>query len=382
MLKSGKFGAVAPPWETKGGRPMKSRKRAFTLRSILNVLAVALMLVPGAWSAPKYRVLYAFVNKSQGWAPYAGVVFDSQGNLFGTSAAGGAYGWGTVYELTPNSHGKWSEAVLYSFCPGGWPCNDGANPNGGVIVDQASNLYGTTVEGGTGAYGSGTIFELSPGSGGWTHTVLYNFCSLSGCEDGASPMSGLVTDGAGNLYGTAGDAIELSPGSDGWTETVIHTFCSTCKGGSNPYAGMILDRSGDLYGTTMYGGDTNCLHYGCGTAFELILGSGGRWKEHVLHNFGSILNFTEYVFGLGEIDPYGYHYADYWAPDGPHVCTTCQYTYSLADFFNFSQSPTTFTTIPLPSVLKNYNAEWFEDFGTHQGDPPPSDPDDDAVEDQ
>jgi len=101
-----------------------------------------------------------------------------------------------------------------------------------------------------------------------------------------------------------------------------------------------------------------------------------------VHDFGSILNFTEYVFGLGEVDPYGYHYADYWAPDaytsgncGPLVCP-----YGLSDFFDFNQSPTTFATIPLPPLLQEYTAQWFEDYGTHQGDRAPSDPDDDAIE--
>jgi uncharacterized repeat protein (TIGR03803 family) len=266
---------------------MKSLHLPLVLRSILLFALASLPLTPRAWSAPKYKVLYAFVNKSQGWAPYAGVVFDDHGNLYGTAIGGGAYDWGVVYELTPNSHGKWSETVLYSFCSGGWPCSDGTNPNGGVILDQSGNLYGTTWEGGTGVPALGTIFELSRGSGGWTHTVLYNFCSLSGCEDGGDPKSSLVMDPAGNLYGTAGHAMELSPGFGGWTEKVIHKFCSGCKGGDSPYAGMILDASGSLYGTTYYGGDTKCLSYGCGTAYELSPASGGRWKERVLHSFGS-----------------------------------------------------------------------------------------------
>jgi uncharacterized repeat protein (TIGR03803 family) len=268
---------------------MKSRKIPFTMQSVVFVLALTLTLVPSAWSAPKYKVLYAFVNKSQGWAPYAGVVFDSQGNLYGTTAGGGAYDRGTVYELTQTLHGKWSEAVLYSFCPGGWPCSDGDNPNGGVVLDNTGNLYGTTLEGGTGAEASGTIFELIPSSDGWTHTVLYNFCSLSGCKDGGSPKSSLVVDRAGNLYGTAGEAVELSPGSHGWIEKVIHKFCSGCKDGYDPYAGMILDASSDkLYGTTLYGGrSTKCPCYGCGTAYELSRASGGKWKEQVLHSFGS-----------------------------------------------------------------------------------------------
>jgi len=99
-------------------------------------------------------------------------------------------------------------------------------------------------------------------------------------------------------------------------------------------------------------------------------------KRPYIHDFGSILNFIEYAFGLGEIDPYRYHYANYWAPDGPNACTTC--TFGLADFFvDFTKNPTPtpFTAIALPSPY--YNATYFENFGLNQGDPPPSDPDDD-----
>jgi uncharacterized repeat protein (TIGR03803 family) len=265
---------------------MKSRKISFTMQSVVFALALTLTLAPSAWSAPRYKVLYAFLNKNRGWGPYAGVVFDGQGNLYGTAIAGGAYDAGVVYELTPNSHGKWSETVLYSFCPGGWPCSDGTNPNGGVILDQSGNLYGATWEGGTGVPALGTIFELSRGSGGWTHTVLYNFCSLSGCEDGGDPKSSLVMDSAGSLYGTAGDVVELSPGSDGWTEKVLYKFCSKsgCSDGYDPYAGVILDATGNLYGTTEGGGNSACTG-GCGTVYQIRHMPDGGWKENVLHRF-------------------------------------------------------------------------------------------------
>jgi uncharacterized repeat protein (TIGR03803 family) len=265
---------------------MKCLKLLLLLRPALFLMIASFSLVPSAWSAPKYTVLYAFLNKSQGWGPYAGVVFDGQGNLYGTAIAGGEYDWGVVYELTPKPDGKWSEKVLYSFCPGGWPCSDGTNPNGGLILDSAGNLYGTTVEGGTAVPPRGTIFELSDGSGGWTHTVLYNFCSLSGCEDGGSPKSSLVMDPAGNLYGTAGYAVELSPGSDGWTEKVLYKFCSKsgCSDGYDPYAGVILDATGNLYGTTEGGGNSACTG-GCGTVYQIRHMPDGGWKENVLHRF-------------------------------------------------------------------------------------------------
>ena len=267
---------------------MKSRKIPFAVQSILSALALTLTLVPITWGAPKYKVLYAFVNKGQGWAPYAGVVFDNEGNLYGTTAGGGLYGWGTVYELTETLHGKWSEAVLYSFCPGGWPCSDGDNPDGNIVLDKAGNLYSSTAQGGTGIPAAGTIFELSHGSGGWTHTVLYNFCSRHDCSDGSGPGGNMVMDQHRNLYGAAAYAFELSPDSDGWTERVLHRFCPGCKGGSGPAAGVIMDLAGSLYGTTGTGGrGTKCSAYGCGTAYELSPTAGGRWKECVLHSFGS-----------------------------------------------------------------------------------------------
>jgi uncharacterized repeat protein (TIGR03803 family) len=138
-------------------------------------------------------VLYSFRGGTDGVSPSAGVVFDSAGNLYGVTAAGGTAGAGTVYKLTPNSDGSWSESVLYSFQGG----SDAAGPNSTLNFDTAGNLYGSA---GGGAYGHGAIFRLMPSSGGqWTESVVYSF---TGGLDGDGPSGGLIFDNAGNLYGT------------------------------------------------------------------------------------------------------------------------------------------------------------------------------------
>jgi uncharacterized repeat protein (TIGR03803 family) len=156
---------------------------------------------PGAKTGPE-QVLYAFQGGNDGSSPSSGLIFDALGNLYGETEGGGAHGGGTVFELSPNSNGGWTETVLYSFQGG----NDGGGPSSGLIFDQAGNLYGTTYGGGGGTSGNGTAFELSPnGSGEWTEAVLYRF--LGGSDD-ASPQ-GLIFDQKGNLYGTAVGGVGL-----------------------------------------------------------------------------------------------------------------------------------------------------------------------------
>ncbi len=147
-------------------------------------------------------VLHSFNNNgTDGYEPSAGLIFDAAGNLYGTTSEGGLYGYGTVFELTPTGGGSWTEHVLHSFNNNG---TDGYEPSAGLIFDAAGNLYGTTSEGGTYCEpdGCGAVFELSLGRGGWTETVLYSF---SGGTDGAVPWAGLIFDAAGNLYGTTAE---------------------------------------------------------------------------------------------------------------------------------------------------------------------------------
>jgi uncharacterized repeat protein (TIGR03803 family) len=221
-------------------------------------------------------------NGVDGLFPYAAVIFDGAGNLYGTTSYGGVHGRGTLFELTPGGRG-WTEKVLHSFNDNG---KDGFLPSASLIFDGAGNLYGTTYNGG--AYGYGTVFELTPKTGGgWAESVLHDFSNSSG--DGIFPYASLIFDGSGNLYGTTynggihagGTVFELTPaGSGRWNEKVLHNFDNNGRDGDLPLASLIFDGAGNLYGTTYYGGA-----YGCGIAFELTPTVGGGWNEQVLHAF-------------------------------------------------------------------------------------------------
>jgi uncharacterized repeat protein (TIGR03803 family) len=255
------------------------RSSIFPLLKVLAIPVIALALVVSARAAPKYKVLHSFGSAQDGEAPYAPVAMDSSGSLYGTTAGGGAYDGGTVFKLMPGSS-AWTESVLYSF---GGTNDDGAGPYAGLSFDSLGNLYGTTLVGG-GADSVGTVFELTPGSNGWTESVLHSF----GKPDGGRPYSGVVLDAKGNLYGVTsgggdllgGAAYELSPGSDGWTETLLHTFGGT-NDGYFSLGGLAWDGTNKLYGTTSKGGA-----YDEGTVFQLARSS-GAWKERVLYSFGS-----------------------------------------------------------------------------------------------
>jgi len=254
---------------------------------VLTVISLALGFCVTAESAPKYKVLHSFMG-SDGSGPYGGVVLRA-GDLYGTTAGGGAgkcglYHCGAVFQLTPHANAKWTGSVLYSFQGGS---GDGSDPLGNLVFDAAGNLYGTTDGGG--AYNYGTVFELTQGSDGWKESTLYSFGTQNG--DGGRPTSGLVVDQAGNLYGTAsnggsyngGTVFELRPGSGGWRETVLYAFASQRNDGAGPYASLIFDAEGNLYGTTI-GGGNQCGSSSCGTVYELTPTSSG-WKEIVVHRF-------------------------------------------------------------------------------------------------
>ena len=233
-------------------------------------------------------MLYNFTGSTDGGQPYGGLVFDAAGSLYGTTNFGGSancnMGCGTIFRLTPGS-GGWTETVLYTFTGG----SDGREPYARLLFDARGNLYGTTLLGGNigsvCSEGCGTVFKLAPGSSGWTESVLYAF---QGAADGASPYDGLAFDASGNLYGTAGAGgasgcgviFKLTPGSSRWTERVLHAF----KGGNDgkySYGDLILDATGNLYGTAYQGG------VGYGVVFELMLNTTGRWTEKVLHSFSN-----------------------------------------------------------------------------------------------
>jgi uncharacterized repeat protein (TIGR03803 family) len=253
-----------------------------------------------AFAASKEQILHNFGGGTDGAYPAAGPIFDKAGNLYGTTSLGedGA-GDGAVVQLVPGTDGKWLEKVLYRFCSI-FRCADGANPYAGLIFDGAGNLYGTTEYGPFGgANNFGVVFELSHGTHGrWTEKALDR---LNGWK-GKSPQAGMIFDAAGNLYGTAyeggvpscnapsgcGTVFQLIPNKNGtWTTTVVHRF-GRGKDGSYPLAPLILDTVGNLYGTTSDGGafGSGCSGQGCGTVFELTPGANGKWTETVLHSFG------------------------------------------------------------------------------------------------
>jgi uncharacterized repeat protein (TIGR03803 family) len=223
-------------------------------------------------------------NGTDGQLPQGPVVLDSSSNIFGVTMMGGKNGQGVVYELARQSNGSWKETVIHTFGSG----SDGAQPFSGLIFDAEGNLYGTTAAGGT--ENDGTVFELVHGNNGtWTEKILHSF----DLTDGGGPFAGVVFDSAGNLYGTTGGggayglgtAFELSPQSGGtWTEKVLHSFGNGTDG-IQPVHPLIFDSAGNLYGTTLDGGTTSCGAFYAGTAFELSPSTGGNWTETVLANF-------------------------------------------------------------------------------------------------
>jgi uncharacterized repeat protein (TIGR03803 family) len=235
-------------------------------------------------------VLYGFTGGTDGALPFDRLTFDSAGNLYGTTEWGGnltacTNGCGTVFKLSPNGDGTWTESVIYAFTNGA----DGGGTQAPVVFDAAGNLYGTTP---FTIPGQGGIFELSPtGTGAWTFQMLYTFSG----PDGGFPFGGVAFDSAGNIYAStvqAGDmtacrkagcgtVIELSPvAGGGWSETTILTFEG--PNGAEAYPTLLVDKAGNLYGTTQSGGSHNK-----GVLYELSPGSGGIWTQTILHTFGS-----------------------------------------------------------------------------------------------
>jgi uncharacterized repeat protein (TIGR03803 family) len=248
----------------------------------------------GGWSEKTLFTFDQIANYAYG--PSGGVVLDSAGNLYGTTVwggKGGTYG-GTVFELKPQADGSWVGTVLHNF---GQSAEDGILPNGGLVFDAAGNLYGTTNEGG--ASGRGTVFQLSPRADGtWTEAVLHSFTGA----DGEFPVATVTLVAAGNLYGTTsqggtqggGTAFELTRSAGGGTFSVLYDFVYNGAGGSGPRCTLILDADGNLYGTAPAGG----LAYNDGTVFELTPTGNGAWTEKVVHYFGHGEDGSEPYAGL------------------------------------------------------------------------------------
>ncbi len=311
---------------------MLNRKRS--IAQAITVLVAALLSALPALAGE--RILHNFNNNGKdGYDPIGGLVFDSAGNLYGTTAFGGARGGGIAFELKPVT-GGWTERVLFTFAATKW----GIQPEDSMIFDASGNLYGTTyLSGGSagvafelqrqadgsfkelilchlgeqgggslpvgslafdasgnlfgtvhsgGPHGEGAVFELTPATGGtWTVSVPRSF---GGPPDGHGARSNVIFDSSGNLYSTTfsggahsvGTVFELSPNGDStWTETILHDFQKEVGDGYNPWAGLIFDSFGNLYGTTENGGAQ------AGTVFELSPNGDNTWSEKILHKFGN-----------------------------------------------------------------------------------------------
>jgi uncharacterized repeat protein (TIGR03803 family) len=307
------------------------------------------------------KTIYSFQGGTDGAHPSGNLLFDAAGNLYGATLWGGTPstceeytydGCGTVFELSPNSNGNWTETVLYRFQGNG----DGAQP-AGLIFDQAGNLFGGTAGNvytqaatvfelsppqrksrtwteqtlaGFGCCGEapnaalaldshghlfgttqapcnttcGQVFELANVGGVWFETSLYNF---PGGGNGADPMAGVIFDGKGNLYGTThqggnnfGIAFELKHTGGQWRPALLYNFCTAnnCKDGAHPVATLIFDKAGNLYGTA-YDGGTGCSkgYKGCGTVFKLTNTKSG-WKETIIHRFADDPDGSQPAEGL------------------------------------------------------------------------------------
>ncbi len=224
----------------------------------------------GGWNE---TVIYSFKGRADGANPSSYVIFDSAGNLYGTTYYGGSKGNGVVFELSPVGK-KWKETVLYRFAG-----TDGANPANGLIFDTAGNLYGTTLNGPS---GDPIVFELSPSAGLWTEQVIYSIAQPE--LDGL--LNGLTIDAAGNIFGTTYYTVfELSPnGISGWNSTLLHTFTGGTKDGAYALGTLVLDQAGNLYGTTQFGGAHGEQVGGYGTVYKLSHLKKG-WKEKILYSF-------------------------------------------------------------------------------------------------
>jgi uncharacterized repeat protein (TIGR03803 family) len=291
-----------------------------------NGAGVAYALIPKG-KALSYKVLYDFCPGSgactDGQEPESPVIYDTAGNIYGTTARGGAFGFGTLYALIHKGN-QWTHKTLYDFCQGGAsPCADGQNPAGrlaykgsqtGAPYDGKSPLYGAASGGkGDGGVGQGVIFQVTPGKGRQAkEQVLYTYCSLPDCTDGATVPGApgdVMIDGNGNLYSAttsggqynAGAVTEIDPKKK--VESVLYSFCpmTNCTDGSGPVTPLAMDAKGNLFGTTDAGGTTNF-----GVVFK-ITPNGVHSTETVLYSFCAKKNCVDGAkpFGGVTIDSSG-----------------------------------------------------------------------------
>jgi uncharacterized repeat protein (TIGR03803 family) len=358
------------------------------------VVAGALAATVGTATAGGHRlsVLYSFCqqqNCADGAQPDGPLVADSAGNLYGTTGSGGSTncfdGCGTVFRLAPDG----TETVLYAFCSKDASCPDGEYPESPLILDSSDNLYGTTPN--VSANGGGTVFKLAPGG---TETVLYRFCSRSGCADGDGPNGGLVMDRRGNLYGTTatggtsctqsgcGTVFKLRP--DG-KEKVLYSFCSqdSCADGLYPNGGLVMDRDGNLYGTASEGGANsyNCAYLfgynACGVVFKVS----PTGVETVLYSFCASANCADGAWPAAGVvlDKNGNLYGtaraggnlNQYCPSGPNEIGSCGVVFEVKPdstetvLYAFcAQANCADGDFPLGGVTLKYNKSGITLYGT------------------
>lgn len=270
-----------------------------------------------------FTPLYSFQGGSDGAYPSARVIFGPDGTLYGTTYAGGS-GYGTVFNLRPQPRActtalcPWTETVLYRFTGG----TDGAYPGGDLLLDLSGTIYGTTSSGG--AYGQGTIFSLKLAQGSWAESVLYSF---TGGTDGGHPGGGVIFDQAGNLYGVAssggasscgflgedsdcGTVFQLTPSGSGWMENTILDFSTCCV--TSPVGGLVFDTFGNLYGVSFSSPNPLGDKFVPGSVYE-IQNSNGNWIQVFDGDVGGVnlpagvtMDAAGNLYGVGDDDGYGF----------------------------------------------------------------------------
>jgi uncharacterized repeat protein (TIGR03803 family) len=222
-------------------------------------------------------VIHAFTGEHDGSGPGARVTVDRSGEVYGMTPTGGGYGLGTIYKISPRQDGNWTFRVVHTFTGGA----DGGSGSAGRMILRDGHLYGAATTGGI----SGVVFALTPrGVGEWHFRTIYSF---AGQADGSFPYGALLFGRSGNIYGTTyyggtnniGAVYELysRPGGE-WAEKVLYSFQGGSDG-SSPISNLVFDNTGNLYGTTSEGG------LGSGTIFKLSPAGGGQWTETVVHPF-------------------------------------------------------------------------------------------------
>ena len=232
----------------------------------------------GSWN---FSVIHTFTGGADGSGPGSPVSIDKNGNVYGTTPTGGANGMGVVYKLMSNATGGWTLHVIHTFTGG---ADGGGGSAGRLLIDAGGNLYGVCTVGGVNGFG--TVYKMSSVQGQWQLTTLYAFKDQ---PDGALPYGGVVFDKLGNLYGTTyyagandvGTVYKLTRNNGTWTESVLYSFKGGTDGAS-PISSLVADAAGNFYGTTSDGGAATCS---CGVIFKMTRGTTGKWTESVVYRF-------------------------------------------------------------------------------------------------